>query len=52
MAEETRAMGKFETVISCYLDSNADSSDVMFLINNKVSIYGLKEVAEVITHNF
>lgn len=52
MAEETRAMGTFETVISCYLDPNSDSPDVTFLVDNKVSIHGLEEVAEVTTHDF
>ena len=52
MTEETRAMNKFETVISCYLDSHADSSDVTFLIDNKMLIHELKEVAEVTICDF
>ena len=52
MTEKTNAMSKFETVISCDLDPHANNPDVTFLIDNKMSIHGLKEVAEVTTHDF
>lgn len=52
MAQQTRALGKFETVISCYLGTHADNPDVPFLVDNRVSIHGLQEVAEVTSHDF
>ena len=45
-------MGKFEIIISCYLAASADNSDVIFLVDNKMSIHGVEEVAEDTFHEF
>ena len=52
MANETRSMGKFETVRDCYLSIPADNLDVTFVIYKKIPIYSDEEVAEVTISDF
>lgn len=45
-------MNKFETIINRYLNSHVDNLNVIFLIDNKMSIHELKKIAEIIFHDF
>lgn len=52
MVDETRAIIKSETAVKCHLGAHAENPDVIFWVDNRVSIHRLEEVAEVTSHDF